>query len=165
MPYPPEGNAATEIDDPSCAIGIFEGDDAHDWTLVWTTSTPPEPGEARLRLVASTADTFDEISISATDQLLEVVYTTASETGVLVSSAEVKGQTKDGDTLLKYEGRTLSVVIVGKTHADIFAFLTELHRKMPGLDVTDPNLSGFGGEPRGDFVLRFYQSPELIEAQ
>ena len=165
VPCPPEGNAATEIDDPSCAIGIFEGDDAHDWTLVWTTSTPPEPGEARLRLVASTADTFDEISISATDQLLEVVYTTASETGVLVSSAEVKGQTKDGDTLLKYEGRTLSVVIVGKTHADIFAFLTELHRKMSGLDVTDPNLSGFGGEPRGDFVLRFYQSPELIEAQ
>ena len=40
----------------SCALGIAEADDTHDWTLRWPDATLPENGPVRLKVVAETVD-------------------------------------------------------------------------------------------------------------
>ena len=165
LPCPHEDGSTPEQDEPSCALGIFEGDDTHDWTLVWSTSTPPEAGQTRLKIVASTADTFEEESLSVTDQLLAKVYDAAAETGVLVNFTEVKAQSTDADELLQYQSHTLEVTLSGRTHADIFRFLQQLQVNMPGLSVSAPSLSGFGGTPKGNFKLHFFLSPERFTSE
>ena len=161
----PQENRTPEPDEPSCAIGIFEGDDTHDWILVWSTTTPPEPGQAVLSVVASTADTFDEGSQSVSDQLLAILYATAEETGVLVDFTKVNKPITEADDLLEYESHTLDVRLKGNAHTDILRFLQELHRKMPGLRAGDPSLSGFGGTPTGNFKLRFFLAPERVTVE
>ena len=48
-------DGAIEVDAPcSCAIGIYEADDTHEWTLRWTEATVPADGPVRLKMVATT---------------------------------------------------------------------------------------------------------------
>jgi hypothetical protein len=50
-------------DDCSCIIGIFEADNTHDWSLVWTDVSSPASGEAVLKVAASGVNASETGSI------------------------------------------------------------------------------------------------------
>ena len=83
----------------------------------------------------------------------------------MVNFTEVKAQSTDADELLQYQSHTLEVTLSGRTHADIFRFLQQLQVNMPGLSVSAPSLSGFGGTPSGNFKLHFFLSPERFKSE
>ena len=65
----------------SCPIGIFETDDTHDWTMVWTEDTLPEDGPLRLKVVAETL-----ASNRPTDQPLGVLTVTVFDASAPMAS-------------------------------------------------------------------------------
>ena len=166
LPCPIQEGVAAESAGFSCLIGIFEDDDTHDWTLRWTTSTPPEAGEARLKLAASTVEPSEAGSMTETDQLLDILFEIAGLTDVALNSVKVLREQAVSDDLLRYQTQSLELNLTGETHSGIYDYLEKLHQRVPAVGISGFDMAGFtpGETPSAKVRVSFYLAPRRASA-
>jgi hypothetical protein len=160
LPCLPPGSGASEPKVCPPVLGVFEADDSHGWSLRWATTTPPQAGEARLRVVVPSVEDTATLAESRVDQILAAMYTLARGAGVEIDSTQVEPLGVENGELIEYDTQELNISLSSVSHGDVFTFLSALLRKMPYLEVSDFSMSGFSGEPAAKVSLRFLLSPK-----
>ena len=161
---PCAGTAGGAEEAPKCPplLSIFEADDAHSWTMRWASSTPPELGQAQLKVVVPALELAKGLAESTADQLLASIYELAEGSGVQIGSATVDEQATEVAELVQYQTESLSLSLAAQSHKDVYRFLQALHRKMRFLEVQDFSMAGFSGEPTAKVRLHFLLLPEPV---
>jgi len=131
--------------------------------LALTTADPQEAleteVETRTRLMEQWAALFNYEGYPETDGLLAIVFATALENRISLSSMNLGDDDVEAGEDLEYQTQTLILNLEAESHSDIFTFLSGLHRKVPAVRVERIDLGGFGDVPSAKVGLIFLIAP------
>ena len=119
--------------------------------------------EARRCLQKVWQGEFSYVGFPKADPLVEKVFDTAVASGIRLESMSVAARGTFTDKQAQYKTITSDLSLSGRDHDDIFRFFQELHRTLPGTEIQDISLSGFGEEESASaqVVVVFHLVPEL----
>ena len=127
--------------------------------------------EMRSLLLEEWRSVFRYEGYPETEPLLALVFDTAQETDINLSSMDVLNPEALGvgepagqnEEKIDFQSQGLALRATGDKLSDIYSFLSELHHKMPSVDIYDIRLEGFSGSPSAEIVLLFYLlAPEPV---